>query len=248
MRTKYLFGFVMLCITLSSCQKNELVYSCDPVVEKMILQDMPEIIQMTLTDWQKIEESEYKKAVFRALTPIQRHTFICEKIIETIRLDWTKDEKDHILKLQEFVVQNPQFLNTNWNSDIKLIDQFDLFEYKWLEEARSLGWNEKQIFAIAYSYNKILNKEGDLQIVAIPTSNGYYPTSKSGSESGGNGSWPLCFCHPSYSYCNFGQAGAWWLQCKTGICIERTPGCQLMLLGKCTGFCWNVLDGDPSWL
>lgn len=238
----YLYNCCTLAI-LSSCQKDDLIYSCDPVVEKAILQELPNIHLMTRSDWLKIKMSEYKAAVFRAFTPTQRYKFISEKLSEVTQLAWSKEEMTHILKLQDFIDNNPQFLNTNWGIDKELQNQFDLFQYKWIESARNYGWTEKQIYAIAFSLDKILNKAGDLLIsddkINVPI------TVKTRSESGGGGggeNLPWCFCHPYFQYCKAGDPAMWFMSCKTNICKERWPGCQLLLLGTCTGICVSIFD------
>jgi len=232
MKKVLLLTFVSVFI-LAGCQEKEYVYSCNDEVNSQVLENLEEITNLTRSEWLKMEEGEYRMASFRAFTPKQRHTFLTAKINETLSFGWSKLERQHILKLQQFINDNPAILNPGWEKDQDLHDTYDVFQYKWLEYAKEvLSWDDKLIYAVAFSPEEMKSKEGDLGIILFSD-----PNEDTAPDDGEGGDLPRCWCHTNFEYCKMGDPAMWFAYCKEGECKGTSLGCQLLLLGSCNGTC-----------
>ena len=64
---------------------------------------------MSRQQWKILPQSK-KTAVFRAFSQKQKIDFWKDKLVETLQLDWTDEEKHHIMQLYNFIVDNPDIL------------------------------------------------------------------------------------------------------------------------------------------
>ena len=66
MKNQMFFFFLISLIFLTSCQKHELVYSCDPAINMQVIKNMQQIKNMKAGSWQAINDLEYQRGVYRA--------------------------------------------------------------------------------------------------------------------------------------------------------------------------------------
>jgi len=75
---KQLFGVVLFSIVLFSCQQTDLEYSCDPVINKFVIENKAEFSQISVAQLTTIEPA-LQKAVFRSWTPEKKRNAWIEK-------------------------------------------------------------------------------------------------------------------------------------------------------------------------
>jgi hypothetical protein len=161
-----------------------------------------------------------KRGVYVAFEPEQKQMFWIEKIHEILLLDWNEPEKSHIEVLYQTVLDNPHWFTKDRTE--KEYEEYDLFQYKWIEYAKEqLAWSDRQIASIAATGNKVLDKNGKIQI------NNTAPRLKSGVE---------CDCNVSINICF--PKGC--LAKEYSNCIEKSIGCGLLFLAPCNGLCTSL--------
>ena len=72
MKNQMFFFFLVSLIFLTSCQKHELVYSCDPAINMQVIKNMQQIKDMEAGSWQAINDLEYQRGVYRAFSSEQK--------------------------------------------------------------------------------------------------------------------------------------------------------------------------------
>ena len=158
---KKIFFIICTSLFLLSCN-NEVIYSCNETIDEWIHENLPDIQSMSRSEWNNLEE-ELKLPVYRAFTIQQRIDFWNEKVTETLSLDWTNAEREHINLVLHFVNQYPHCLNGYDLLSDKEKNNFDLFFYKWTEKATNeLNWSKELIYALVVSTNKLLDTKGTL--------------------------------------------------------------------------------------
>lgn len=217
-------------LTVISCSKNDL-YSCDPVINQWTKSNLQSIKTMTRSNWVAVGDISRQRAIYNAFTPEQRVNLWKGKIQETLELNWSADESAHLETLLTFVNENPNFFENNEEVTEQNQDNYDLFFYNWKEHAKTtLGWDDKLIYNIVYTPEKIADKEGNLAPVPSAAINVMsYTEGGSGSGSGGT---LICDClttdDNTYRCPNY---------CSTARSCRATAGCGYMWQHKCNGVC-----------
>ena len=81
------FSFLLVIIlSLVSCNKNEVIYSCNSEVNDWVNKNLYGISTMTRSEWKALD-NEYKIPVFRAFSQEQRILFWKEKIKRNVERD-----------------------------------------------------------------------------------------------------------------------------------------------------------------
>ena len=230
MKSLLLLGIVFASFFLCACQK-ELLYSCDPEIDKIVRNNISEVQVMDRTQWLNIEKQDLQRGYYVAFSSEQKHTFWKEKLAEVLELDWSEQERAHLLILVDFLEKNPQMFSPDKNQ--KADDTFDLFMYRWQDDAKEkLGWNKKMLYAIAATGNKMLNKAGDI----ASASDSDHPLVKSRSESGSGSGWKNCSCSTKQDFCDL--TGEFQQRCR------EYAGCKLYFIDcgwvrkqECDGNC-----------
>ncbi len=162
---KCFLGMVLLAAGLCSCGNdldNE-VYSCDEQLDEWAHANLRSIQSMGREGWLQLGE-EYKIAAFNAMTPAQKVDFWKNKIQEVMTLDWTKKEKQHIHKLYIYLQNNPNMFEPEFLADSTKTADLRALVAQWEVDALfDYGFTEAQVYAILYTGNKMINKEGEYE-------------------------------------------------------------------------------------
>lgn len=231
----YLFLFIGLC--LSSCQDEDTLYSCDPIVERWTNDNLSEISKMSRVSFLSLENDEYKRAAYRTFGIDKQRRFWMEKYKELKKMDWSDVEWRHIEQIYSLVLdEEKSILNA---LDLENDDELLKFIYHWQEYAReTLGWSKKQIYAICYSVEKVINTQGDIELIYNPRSNNL---TRSESDSGSGFE---CSCSQTSSYCDIlDHEGPDYAYCRTpsgGGCKVTERGCGLFWSFSCNGMCLGL--------
>ncbi|MGN1375984.1 MAG: bacteriocin fulvocin C-related protein [Prevotella sp.] len=208
-----------------SCSDNDTVYSCDETTNDWVKENITTIRVMSRGQWKTLNPNK-KLAAFRAFSQEQRISFWKDKIDETLKLNWSKSEKAHILKLFKFIISNPDMFSDNKMSD-EMQDKYDLFFYDWVETAKNnLKWDMRTIISIAASGDELINKNGISASVF-----GF-------DDSSGDMIDVSCHCNRTYDFCNVPFTNATCIDTK---CEGTTTGCGWLLISSCNGRCDDVL-------
>ena len=137
----YLFLFIGLC--LSSCQDEDSLYSCDPIVERWTNDNLSEISKMSRVSFLSLENDEYKRAAYRTFGIDKQRRFWMEKYKELKKMDWSDVEWRHIEQIYSLVLdEEKSILNA---LDLENDDELLKFIYHWQEYAReTLGWSKNR--------------------------------------------------------------------------------------------------------
>ena len=230
-KVKYLLVLVMSIFSFS-CQKSNM-YSCDPDIERWANENVLEISRMSRMQFLNLKKDSYKRAAYRIFDTEKKREIWNEKYQELEKLDWSEVEWKHIDLIYSLILDYEKSIFTS--IDLNNNDELLIFIYRWQEYANNtLGWNKKQIHAICYSIEKVLNKQGDLdknfedEIIALTQGEGV------GFE---------CSCSQKSSYCDIlDHEGPDYTTCRTptrGSC-KPTSGCGLFWLFECDGMCLGL--------
>ncbi len=214
--------FVCLCF---SCSDNETIYSCDETTNKWVKKNISTIRTMSREQWKSLNINK-KIAAFRVFSKEQRISFWKDKINETLKLDWSKSEKAHILKLYWFIINNTDMFSDDVMTD-EMRDKYDLFFYDWVETAKNkLKWDMKTIVSIAASGEELVDK------------NGISSNTFGFEDSSGDIIDVSCHCNITYDFCSVPFNNA---SCIDTKCEGTTTGCGWLLINPCNGRCDDIL-------
>lgn len=228
---KFIYGLLIFILSgyLISCESD--VYSCDPLADDWVKENLIEVQIMTRSSWLKLNEREsVKKAAYVAFYPEIKKKFWADKIIEVINdFSWNEKEKDHLSLLLDYVNKTDIFNRKEVSED------FELFVYKWNEYAvNELNWTRKLIYAITANGNRLLSKSGD----TAGTSDEEFDNKtrmKTNSEDSG---YPNCSCSQQSDWCDiFGEIPPWVLSCSGYNCKQQVKGCGTLWEFPCDGIC-----------
>lgn len=147
-----------------SSKDDDLLYSCNPVINRSVAENLPIVWKMNRTVWLKLRE-DFKRAVYRAFTPAQRKSLWMGKFTELKTLNWTEKEKSHILKAEKFFMEHDKMYSNDKLSD-KEANEIDLFFATWLKEAEcQLGWDKSIAVSIAGTPNHTVDTKGTIEII-----------------------------------------------------------------------------------
>jgi hypothetical protein len=207
---------ILCCILLSfilfSCQETELEYSCDPVINKFVIENKAEFSQISVTELSTYEVA-LQKAVFRSWDSEKKRTAWLDKLQYVLCSNsLSTAESNHIQKLIDHLDVG-YFLAENIEKNLAVRVKF---ANEWLNYAKKdLGWSEQFIAFIVYRlYTKQSQFEVELSVlksIKLKTS--------TNSE---------CNCNTSADFCP-GSA------CTSGC--STSSGCGWLWSGSCDGSC-----------
>ncbi|MFW5762108.1 MAG: bacteriocin fulvocin C-related protein [Cyclobacteriaceae bacterium] len=216
MAKKLMLYIGVLCLIVHSCQKNELLYSCDPDVNQWILENKMMLAEI---DRNTFAQVPMKKQIplFRTFSPEQKVKLWNEKINLLIKFEYlSNDEKTHLLKLNNFL-KPYHYSNQNGR------DEFNLFADEWEKYAReSLMWGDYEL----YIYSHTLLTEEEIYTLISSSEVGNRSVSPPGHPR------PDCECLYDI-YCAFGLQ----LCDKKSGCTTTYGGCGITGNSDCTGYC-----------
>ena len=204
-------------------EENTQVYSCNESVNEWAKQNLSDIRNIKRSDWNKLDEA-HKNAAYVAFTQGQRVLLWKGKIEQVLSLGWSENETNHIKELQNFIDQNPVYLQGKRLTE-QQANQLDLFAYKWMTKAENdFGWDKKLIYAIIASANNLIDKDGNIEI---------HTHQKRVLRSGESGSTSDCNCNQTYDFCLTNH-------CEDSKCEEASIGCGWILAYACNGLCGGI--------
>jgi hypothetical protein len=167
--------FVLTAILVINCvQAQDAVrYSSDEKTDAWIKENLSEIQQMSREDWLQLND-KLKIPTYVVFSPEKKHSFWLQKIQEVLSLDWNEKEKKHIESLYKVISSNPQWFNDDFNAE--QAEDFQTNIGKWTKYATdSLGWDMRLTGSIVATPNKLVDKNGTLELNDTPQSNGDFP-------------------------------------------------------------------------
>lgn len=224
---KCLYFIVFIVLTsFVSCSEEETVYSCDEQTNEWVKTNLSVIRNMSRQQWKTLSQIK-KIPAYRAFSQVQKLNFWKDKLAETLKLDWTNEEKKHILQLYNFITENPDIFRDGGMSD-EMQDKYDLFFYEWTEFAKEkLGWKMNTMVSIAGSGDEMTNKSGIVNKKNKSKINGFGDFGVVGRFS--------CNCNLTYDFCSFPMGGG--STCVDVACDATSIGCGWIFASSCNGSC-----------
>lgn len=229
MKKKLIFTLIAFTgiLFLTSCSdQDEITYSCNEAVDTWTKSNIAKIQNMNRTAWKALP-AEKKRAAYRAFTPEQKVTFWKDKFTGILALNLTKEEREHIKLVYDFIIEHQDFFNNRRLTDEEK-NTLDLFFYKWITIAQQeFGWDMKLLVAIAASGEDFNIRRGNNGILY---SNDFDPSINVNDKD--------CHCNtgPVSDFCNVASQGL----CEKTDCIKTNYGCGWIWLGDCNGRCSDV--------
>lgn len=213
---KQIFCILLFSVVLFSCQQTELEYSCDPVINKFVIEKKAEFSQISVTELTTYDVA-LQKAVFRSWDPEKKRDAWLDKLHQVLcSISLSESESDHIQRLIDHL-EVGYFLEENiQKNEISRAK----FANEWLNYAsRDLGWSEQFIAFVVYRlYTN--QSQFDAELSVIKSINAGASTN---SESGS------CNCNTSSDLC-LGSA------CVSNGCTIASA-CGWMWQYSCNGSC-----------
>lgn len=209
----------LLLLTATSCQ-DEVLYSCNPEIDKWTKSNLSYIQNMTYADFLSFNNDiNIQKSIYVAMSSEQKTELWKRKIEDVLKLSWNEEERLHIESLLTLIEKKPYLFDSTLHENYE--DEIDLFSYHWIDYAKEkLGW-EFEIYAIGMTLNPVVIEDG--QIIVDESYADNSKSLKTRSE--------IYACNCKYGVgCSIGYS-----------CIEHSCqlvlGCGLMGLSDCTGMC-----------
>lgn len=256
---KYLLLFLVAFSLVSCNEETEEIYSCNPTINKSIVENLSTFRNMSRAQWLRLSE-DLKIPAYRTFSPEARFRFWKEKFAEVKKLNWTSAELQHIKSAENFLYSHPDIVSTKEISD-ELRNKRDLFFYEWMQTATNkLGWSKSTALSIVASGNKVVNTKGYIEIINKKKTlnlarniNNYIDLSDSLSNDTtdftinptdsmtiDNDTSSIvqfnCHCHKGnvIDFCPLGT------YCDNTIisCVESSSGCGWLINESCNGVCF----------
>ena len=194
------YSILLIILLITSCDSaNEPLFSCDEHINHWVETNLKTVHQLNRQQWLTIKTIGQKIATYRGFTSEQKHKFWHDKLKEVKMLDWNSEELKHIDTLINFIDEYDKIFTDNFKNktiDEELEDTFDVFMYTWTQDAKdNLNWSDRTIFAIIGAGEKMLSKDGDIE---LPEKTYAIEKLSVPDEQSGD-----CFCNDPDDYCNF---------------------------------------------
>lgn len=214
---------LIVALVISSCNKEEINFSCDEVTNNWVKANLDQIQKMDVKEWPSLADS-LKIPVYRAFSYKQRIEFWIQRFKSVKQMKWSKDELKHIEKAENFFYLHLEMFSNNKLTDTQL-NELELFSYTWMNEAiEQFGWTHRTGNLIIGSGYTIKNTEV-MNDETIPIERRAKDKKISCHCHGGN----IIFhsCYADYTICQ-----------KTDRCeIGSSHGCGAFLAEECDGLC-----------
>lgn len=230
LRLSRVIAQLSLLFLLVSCSQEDSVYSCNPEIDLWVKENKEAIEEMPTDEFLSLERS-YQKASYLVLSPEQRKNLWVEKLTETLKLDWNKEEKGHLEKLLIGLKAHSSIFLEDCTEEDK--GEFKVFVYQWAKEGEeTFGWSSELIRNLLLSPNPLLNKKGEIK----EGKRGNMKMIKTRSE---NQDKRNCDCYsPSNGegmLKNDCSSDSWCV--GSSDCNPKWAGCGIFYLDPCDGYC-----------
>ena len=212
-----LFKVLVVTIIFSSCKRDEVVYSCDPILNQYVSTHRAVLKSLSLTDLTN-SDLVFQQAIFRSYDATRKREVWVQKIQSLLATQiYSPDEFAHVNSLLNHLHDN-YFVKENIESGRTERKQFAT---DWINKAKnSLGWSDQQVAFVVYRlYTSTSQFDSELRFIqSIQQQNVIQPS--------GN-----CSCSTSTDYC----VGNW--LCNPGSCKLTSSGCGWLWSEACDGTC-----------
>jgi len=219
---KIYFLLVTIFFVISSCQEYENLYSCDPDINSWVKSNLSEISLMGREDI-IVKNNPVQIAIFRAFSSQQRLQVWLDKLDEVVKLDWSTEEKAHIMSIRNALKE--EWFSDEFRKDSVKFQPVNLFEKDWcLEGIKKFGWTQQLITSMVGRLEKLIDKQGNLKVVILKSANVAVETSAEG-----------CTCNVAWDMCGgpFGISS-----CHSTSCTQSPWGCGMLFGYYCDGECF----------
>lgn len=213
---KFCFLFLLAAL-LFSCQKFELEFSCDPVINAFVSENREMLSQITINELTSYE-IKLQKAVFNSWDYRKKRSAWIDKLQFILSNEnLTKAETNHIQNLINHIEEN-YFLDETIQFNAENRTQFATH---WITYAtEDLGWPKPYIAFIVYclytNYSQFeaeISKLNSLKTAVVTNSEG------------------SCDCNVSADFCGTAD-------CLTGSCSSNSSNCGWLWSMPCDGNCY----------
>lgn len=221
--------FDLLCVLfvlfVTSCQQEEMTYSCNSDENAWVKQNLSEIRSMTREDWIHTVQN-LKLPVYRAFTTDQKQEFWKLKI-QGVMADykWGEDEYSHLEKCYKAISENENWFIANVKIDENTSEAFEIFMFKWIAYAvDELKWSNELIAAIIASGEEIGIDSKRKPYLKLNANVARKVKTRTELD---------CDCNSNnvvFTMCATSK-------CNAGICKETEDGCGAFYRDKCDGLC-----------
>lgn len=213
---KKILFIALFAILTFSCHQSELEYSCDPAINKFVIENLQELSTVSV---QKLGSYDFQlqKAIFTSWDYQKKRNAWIEKLqYILIHIPFTELEKFHIQSLIDHITDE-YFLKENLDNSSEIRSQF---AYQWISYSKSkLGWSNQFIAFVVYRlYTEQSQFDSELSFLKSISK-------VSSADSEGD-----CNCNVSSDFCGN-------VDCKSGGCAI-TSGCGWLWSMSCNGECY----------
>jgi hypothetical protein len=229
MNIRIIISAISLCLLglLVSCNNDELVYSCGKDIDAFIKKDLSTYSNIAREDWKDLPDS-LKIPVYRTFSPGKCKSFWKEKEAELMKLQWSNEERTHILQLYSKIEED--LFTPSYFENESLALQWNNFLIQWVTYALEvLKWDYAMLYTISATgeeYTEVYLDNLRNELIQDSVFNAPY----GGTNSLGGD----CNCH-SWFWCQFLRPGTW--ECKENGCTASSHGCGTLWLQSCDGKC-----------
>ena len=230
------YYFMLSMMLLFSCQQEEIIYSCDPEMDDYIKSNISEIQTMSTAEFLKIEK-ELQPSIFNVLKVKQKQQIWLDKYEDALKLNWTDEEREHIMLLIRYIQDNKTF----FEDPKKYEDEISIFAYKWRRYAENvLMWDNNMIYSMVYDPGYLI-KDSQNKLIIIENNDFSEKTNipiltKKFKKREENNPPPTvkCSCNEAVNDC--GTTGL--MTCRKWNCIA-IYGCGFLFQAVCDGGCYR---------
>jgi hypothetical protein len=214
---KKILVITSLVLSLFSCQQSELEFSCDPVINKFVIENQEELSTVTVQELGSYD-FQLQKAIFNSWDYQKKRSAWIDKLqYIKIHMPFTDLEKSHIQALIDHINED-YFLEEDFDKNSEIRSQF---AFQWISYATSkFGWSNQFIAFIVYRLYTD-QSQFDSELSALGQ---IITTNSADSESGS------CDCNVSADFCGG-------IDCHSGGC-SITSGCGWLWSMTCDGNCY----------
>lgn len=202
---------------LCSCQQSEFEFSCDPVINKFVLENREELSRVEVSAFADYE-LPLQKAVYNSWDAKKKRDAWIDKLQHVLSAG--SFEKPEILHLQKLIdhIDEDYFLEANMESNKGSRSQF---ADEWIGYAtKELGWSDQYVAFLVYRlYTEQYQFNDELSML-----NALHGNVSVNSEIGS------CTCNTSSDFCGLGY-------CSSNGCTT-TSGCGWLWTERCNGVCY----------
>lgn len=232
MKRLLIIPVLFLSISMLSCGSDDAYFSCNPEIDRWVKDNLESVNTMTRSEWNKVGDLAYQRALYNAFSAGQRQRLWVEKFEKALPLFIDKNEKSHMELLLTSIKDNRQWFENNNDETIK--NSFEIFCYIWIDYAKSvLNWNPDTLYAVIGTPEDIAESQrGDIIVNSALIAR---PATKSRTEDGYG---KVCDCGNGSEY--FECSGWSGYTCKIDYnapCRQTERGCGSLWQNACWGEC-----------